>query len=250
MMAFHFIAVMSHYSDGRRIAWHYSDEGKLDKEVIQGFLKRVRKKCGEVQLGIHKLATDSQKWDSVLEKDSFFKDVFQTRDIDTFIEMVIQDQELSAADVSKFILSVSPSSHLKLQKLIYFSYAEFLLRTGIKLFKEPIVAFKYGPVVESVFHKYKVHGSSVIDYKEDETICYETEDLAITPSFMKLASSEHGIVALECILKALKQYGEFSAGVLVEKTHQSGGPWDRVYKEGWNCEITDDVITQYHQVIV
>ncbi|OOR20908.1 MULTISPECIES: Panacea domain-containing protein [Bacillus cereus group] len=248
-MAFHFIAVMSHYSDGRRIAWHYSDESKLDKEIIQGFLKRVRKKCGEVQLGIHKLATDSTTWDSVLQKDSFFKDVYKTRDVETFIEMIIQDQELSATDVSKFILSVLPSSHLKLQKLLYFSYAEFLLRTGAKLFKEPIVAFKYGPVVESVFHNYKVHGSTTIDYKEDETICYSTEDLAITPSFMKLVSSEHGIVALECILKTLNQYGEVSAGDLVEKTHQDGGPWDRVFKPGWNCEITDDVITQYHQVI-
>ncbi|MDF9540375.1 DUF4065 domain-containing protein [Bacillus cereus] len=248
-MAFHFIAIMSHYSTGRRIAWHYSDEFKLDKEVIQTFLKRVRKKCGEVQLGIHKLATESTRWDSVTQKDSFFKDVYQTRDVDVFIDMVVQDQELSATDVSKFILSVFPSSHLKLQKLLYFSYAEFLLRTGTRLFKEPIVAFKYGPVVESVFHSYKIHGSDTIGYKEDEIICYETEALAITPSFMKIASSEHGIVALECILKTLRQYGQLSAIELVEKTHQAGGPWDKVFKPGQNCEISDEFITQYHQVI-
>ncbi|MED1404270.1 DUF4065 domain-containing protein [Bacillus mycoides] len=248
-MAFHFIAVMSHYSHGRRIAWHYSADSRLDKEFIQSFFSRVDRQCGEVQLGIHKLSTESTSWDSVVQKDSFFKDVYRTQDIDTFIGMVIRDQELSPTDVSKFILSILPSSHLKLQKLIYFSYAEFLLQTGTKLFKEPLVAFKYGPVVESVFQKYKVHGFTIIDSIEDETICYSTESLAITPSIMKVASSEHGDVAIACILKVLQQYGRFSAGDLVDKTHQVGGPWDRVYTPGANCEITDDLIIQYHQVI-
>ncbi|MDT2193876.1 type II toxin-antitoxin system antitoxin SocA domain-containing protein [Paenibacillus larvae] len=52
-----------------------------------------------------------------------------------------------------------------MQKLLYYVYADFLLATGKKLFKEPIVAFEYGPVVEEVF-LYKVHGSSEIDYKD------------------------------------------------------------------------------------
>ncbi|EJQ55417.1 hypothetical protein IEI_00680 [Bacillus wiedmannii] len=248
-MAYHFIAVMSHYSHGGRIAWHYSADSRLDKEYIQGFFKRVEGKCGEVQLGIHRLVTDSTGWDSVVQKDSFFEDVYRTPDIDTFIGMVVQGQELSPTDVSKFILSILPSSHLKLQKLLYYSYAEFLIQTGAKLFKEPLVAFKYGPVVESVFHKYKVHGSTVIDYKEDETICYSTESLAITPSIMKVTSSEHGEEAVACILNVLKKYGGYSAGELVDKTHQAGGPWDRVFRPGANREIPDGLIVRYHQEV-
>jgi uncharacterized phage-associated protein len=248
-MAFHFIAIVSHYTGGQRIAWHYSDEKKLDREIIHDFLMKVKRKCGDVQLGIHKLSTDSVSWESVVKKDAFFADVFVTRDIETFIKLVSEDQELSAYDVAKFILSVIPSSHLKLQKLLYFAYAEFLLRTGEKLFKEPILAFKYGPVVQSVFQKYKVHGSSVIDCKEDEKICIFTDSMVTTPSFMKIASSEHGMTALDCILTALKKYGHLSAGELVEKTHKKGGPWDRVYEPGKNAVITDDLIIQYHQVI-
>jgi len=248
-MAFHFIAIVSHYTGGKRIGWHYSNDTRLDKEVIHEFLTKVKKKCGDVQLGIHKLSTDSVSWESIVKKDAFFADVFVTRDIETFIRLVSEDQELSAYDVAKFILSVIPSSHLKLQKLLYFVYAEFLLRTGEKLFKEPILAFRYGPVIESVFQKYKVHGSSVIDYKEDETICISTDRMVITPSFMKIASSEHGLIALDCILKVFEKYGHLSAGELVDKTHQPGGPWDRVYKPGKNAVITDDLIIQYHQVI-
>jgi uncharacterized phage-associated protein len=248
-MAFHFIAIVSHYAEGKRIGWHYADEEKLDKKIIHEFLAKVKKKCGDVQLGIHKLSTDSVSWDSVVQRDAFFKDVIITSDIETFIELVSQDQELTAYDVAKFILSVIPSSHLKLQKLLYFAYAEFLLRTGEKLFREPILAFKYGPVVESVFHKYKVHGSSIIDYKEDETVCIYPEELAVTPSFMKIASSEHGLIALDCLIDVFEKYGHLSAQELVYKTHRPGGPWDRVYKPGKNAVITDDVILQYHHVI-
>ncbi|WP_153124701.1 Panacea domain-containing protein [Peribacillus tepidiphilus] len=248
-MAFHFIAIVSDYTSGVRIGWHYADETKLSKTVIQDFIKSVKKKCGDVQLALHKLSTDSISWKSVVEKDAFFDDVVISHDTDEFISLISKDQKLTAYDVAKFILSVAPTSHLKLQKLLYFSYARFLLRTGEKLFKEPIVAFKYGPVVESVFHKFKVHGSSVIDYKEDETMSISTDEHAVTPSFMKIASSEHGLIALDCILDVLSDYSKMTATELVEKTHIKGGPWDRVYKPGRNSLIPDDLITQYHHIV-
>ncbi|KHF30151.1 hypothetical protein LR68_01278 [Anoxybacillus sp. BCO1] len=89
-----------------------------------------------------------------------------------------------------------------------------------------------GLLSKVVFHKYKVHGSSIIDYKEDETICIYPEELAVTPSFMKIASSEHGLVALECLVDVFEKYGHLSARELVDKTHQPDGPWDRVYRPG------------------
>lgn len=248
-MAFHFIAIVSDYTQGFRIGWHYASEQKLEKDYINQFLSKVKKKCGDAKLAVHKLSTDSTTWESVEEKDSFFKDVFITQDADQFVELVSKDQKLSAYDVAKFILSIYPTSHLKLQKLLYYVYTEFLMRTGEKLFGDSIVAYRYGPVVEDVFHRYKSYGSSVIDYEEDETITYATDDLAVTPSFMKLASSEHGVVALDCILTALEKYKEYSAGQLVEKTHLKDGPWERVYQNGRNSEITDDLILQYHHYV-
>ncbi|MCM3024618.1 Panacea domain-containing protein [Heyndrickxia ginsengihumi] len=246
MTAYHFIAIMSHYHKGTRVGWHYASTEKLDKEVIDTFFKKVEKKCGEIQFGIHKLSTESVSWRSVVKKDRFFHDVSVTDNMETFIEYVSSDQELSATDVAKFVLTVIPSSHLKLQKLLYYCYAEFLERTGQKLFKEPIVAYKYGPVVESVFRKFKIHGSSIIDYQEDESFILSTEEIATTPSFIKVVSSEHGIAALDCILSVLDDYGASDPFDLVEKTHQKGSPWDRVYKPGANSIITDDLITQYH----
>ncbi|MCC3358962.1 Panacea domain-containing protein [Bacillus sp. REN16] len=245
-MAFHYIIIVSDYAGGRRVGWHYSSDARLDKDYIETSLKKVKKYCGPVQYGIHKLSTDSTDWDSVVEKDSFFKDIFVTQDIDRFIEVILNDQELTAYDLAKFILTVSSVSHLKLQKLIYYVYAEFLLRTGEKLFKDPIVAYKHGPVVEDVFKKYRSYGSSIIDFEEDETFSINADKNAYSPSLMKILSSEYGYVVAECVIDVIEKYEDTLPFDLVEKTHAPGGPWDRVFKEGWNCVITDDLITQYH----
>lgn len=248
-MAYHFLAIISHYDKGVRVGWNYSSEDKLDKKILNEFMTKIKKKCGEVQLGIHKLSTDSVKISSVVDKDQFFADVIFTDDMDVFIEYVASDQKLNALDVAKFILTVWPSSHLKLQKLLYYTYAEFLERTGVKLFSEPIVSYKYGPVVESVFYQYTEHGSSIIDYEEDGKFIFSADDIAVTPSFIKMVTSEHGSVAIDCVLDVLKKQGKLRPFTLVDKTHRPGGPWHKVYKEGKNNVITDDVILQHHHIV-
>ncbi|WP_279401622.1 Panacea domain-containing protein [Piscibacillus salipiscarius] len=137
----------------------------------------------------------------------------------------------------------------KTPKILYYCYAEFLKKTGEKLFEEPIVSYKYGPVVESVFNKFTVHGSSVIDYQEDESFIIKPNEVVATPSFIKLSLSEHGLVATECILSVLSEYGQEKPFNLVRKTHKVGGPWQRVYREGFNREITDDLIISYHDIV-
>lgn len=248
-MAFHFIAMLSDFSGGRRFGWHYSSEGKLDTKKIELFMRRVKEECGDVQFGIHKLTTDDTSWGSVIEKDSFFADVIITDSIDDFIRVSSNDKQLKAYDVAKFLLSILPASHLQLQKLIYYVYSDFLLKTGEKLFKEPIVAYKYGPVVEDVFQRYRVHGSSLIDYQEDATFKLKTDEIALTSSLMKVLSSNHGVEVLKSIKETIQKYGALEAFELVEKTHKSGGPWDRVYEEGMNRIITDEYIKRYHRFV-
>lgn len=248
-MAFHFLAILSDFSGGRRFGWHYSSETRLDTEKIKLFMRRVKDECGDVQFGIHKISTESTSWESVIEKDSFFADVIITESIDDFIKVFSNDKQLKAYDVAKFILSILPASHLQLQKLVYYIYSDFLLKTGSKLFKDPIVAFKYGPVVEDIFYRYRVHGSSPIDFKEDASFKLRTDEVALSPSFMKILSSEYGLEALQSIKDTLKKYSDYDAFELVEKTHRSGGPWDRVYQEGKNCVITDEYIKKYQQYV-
>ena len=247
-MVYHFIAIASSYTNGFRIAWHYSSKNQLDVNVIKNFMMVVEKHCKEQQLAYHKLTTQSLDFESVKVKDPFFDDVIVTTDIRRFIELLSADKELTALDVAKFILSIQSMTHLKLQKVLYYAYANFYLETGKKLFDEPILAYQYGPVIKSVYQRYKVNKQSLLDEVEDNKNSIETH-LKPTISFMKIVSSDNGIEAVQSIVQTIKQYTEFTASELVEKTHAINGPWHRVYKEMENCVITDEMIQKYHYLV-
>jgi uncharacterized phage-associated protein len=55
-----------------------------------------------------------------------------------------------------------PISNLKLQKILYFVQAEFLVGTGQTCFDDDIEAWTYGPVVPAVYFEYKIFGSTNI----------------------------------------------------------------------------------------
>lgn len=240
----HFIAISSLYSEGMRIAWHSSSE-KLDFETIKTFLNTLKKKHGDIQLGIHQLTTDGPDWDSVTKADSYFSDLIVIQEEEKFIELVGIDQKLSALDVAKFILSIEPISHLKLQKLLYLTYERFLKNTGERLFPDQIFAWKHGPVIETVYSEFKTHGADPITSEEEDSVLIYSSDIAVTPSFMKMVSSEHGKVATETVISIIKDYKSFSAWELVDLTHQEGTPWKKVHQPGVNKLITDEIILAY-----
>lgn len=51
-------------------------------------------------------------------------------------------------------------SNLKLQKLLYFVQAEFLVNTGKTCFPERIEAWAFGPVIPEVYDRYQRYGST------------------------------------------------------------------------------------------
>ena len=70
----------------------------------------------------------------------------------------------SAIDVAKYIIWFCKEngysiSNLKLQKLLYFVQAQFLISTGAPAFKEEIEAWDFGPVVSKVYQYFKMWGS-------------------------------------------------------------------------------------------
>ena len=65
----------------------------------------------------------------------------------------------NASDVTLYILEKEHSlgwyiSNLKLQKILYFVQANFMVEKGEKCFHEPILAWSFDPVVPSVYRKY------------------------------------------------------------------------------------------------
>ncbi|HEU0054226.1 MAG TPA: type II toxin-antitoxin system antitoxin SocA domain-containing protein [Longimicrobium sp.] len=69
----------------------------------------------------------------------------------------------SADAVADYLLALArrrgePVGNLKLQRLLYYAQAWHLGRFGAPLFPEPVEAWLTGPVVPTVFHRFRPHG--------------------------------------------------------------------------------------------
>lgn len=188
--------------------------------------------------------TDSSNWESVTKKDHFFKDVEVIKDVDEFIKLINRDRVLIGLDVAKYILSKVRCTHLKLEKLVYLCYADYLCRYDKKLFIDKIYAYKYGPVIETVYEKYKVYGYNEI--RNDDKDISATNILEL-PSKSRILFAEDGIRKIGSIDKALDLYGNLTASELVDITHRKNTPWD-VSGSGQNSNrvISDIAIKKLH----
>lgn len=244
-MITHYIIMSSSYSKGKRIALNYIVEPISKYAALKEKLTRITDECGkDVSVSTHFVQTDSRLWTSVIEKDYFFKDVELITSIEKFIELIKADRILKGIDVAKYILSKVKCTHLKLEKLVYLSFADYLCKYGKELYKDEIYAYKYGPVVRSVYEKYKGYGYKEIE-SDDEDI--DATDIFEMPSRSRILFAEDGINKIKSIDETLEKYGELSAGELVDLTHRPSTPWDISGRGIKKDEIIDnDVIKQYH----
>lgn len=118
-------------------------------------------------------------------------------------------------------------SNLKLQKILYFVQAEFLVTKNQPCFVESIEAWEFGPVVPEVYHQYKIYGGANIPFRRQFSgvVSISEEDRELID----------GIVD-ECM--------QYSASALVEITHNQK-PWSNVYISGMNREISIESIRKY-----
>lgn len=75
----------------------------------------------------------------------------------------------NACDVARYVINYSNEkrygcSNLKLQKLMYFIQAYFLISKGTPLFPNEIQAWDFGPVIPDVYHEFKRFGSGDIPF--------------------------------------------------------------------------------------
>lgn len=243
-MVKHFIILSSSYSEGKRIAMHYVMDDEMNSEMLYNEVRKVKELCGDtVSISTHYVVTDSPHWYSVVEKDAFFEDVYQVETLVQFIGLIKTDRELRGIDVAKYILAKVGCTHLKLEKLVYMCYADYLCNTGKKLFVDKIYAFRYGPVVESVYETYR-------GIKEIEEDCLSESDIEgqfeRLPARSRILFAEDGIEKISYIDKTIERYGGLSVYQLVDITHVKGGPWDFVDKSRFYAEILDENIMENH----
>lgn len=118
-------------------------------------------------------------------------------------------------------------SNLKLQKILYFVQAEFLVSRGEPCFVEQIEAWDFGPVVPEVYQVYKVFGSSSIPL------------IGRTINTHFIAEEDQ-----ELIDEIVDECSKYSASALVEITHHQD-PWIKAYHPGRNNIISRESIEEY-----
>lgn len=127
-------------------------------------------------------------------------------------------------------------SPMKMQKLVYFAHGWLLAVDNDPLINEQIEAWKYGPVVPSLFRCLKHYGNSPIDRPiviTKVTRDSETGKLIMRRSTPSLKDYEdEGVnIATAVIERTWHEYGKYSAVRLSNMTHEQGGPWDRVMND-------------------
>ena len=121
---------------------------------------------------------------------------------------------------------------LKLQKLMYFTYKEYLQKTGTALFDERFEVWKLGPVVKSVYNEFRrFTANPITSYAKS----YAEEKAQV------IARKEGQFYeTLDIIWK--KYYG-LNAITLSEITHVEGGAWKKAL-ERKELHLSDNDIIQ------
>ncbi len=154
-----------------------------------------------------------------------------------------------ALDVARYVINESnekycPLSNLKLQKVLYFVQANFLLNTNDHrpCFENRIEAWDFGPVVPDVYHEFKRYGSSMIPYVE--------EYMDFSEGLWNATIKKYSDTIIETedkpkIDEMIQSCGAYSATELVNITHNQR-PWKDAYGRGYNMEITNNAILEYY----
>lgn len=122
----------------------------------------------------------------------------------------------NALEVAEYIIERcnkmhKPISNLKLQKILYFVQAQFLMQFGAPCFYNLMQAWDYGPTVPDVYHKYKIYGNTSIPSYGSSGYRFDNNEIGVLNATIDRAS-------------------EYSASALVEITHNQT-PWIEAYNK-------------------
>lgn len=245
----HYIIMSSAYTEGTRIALDITWTDQFDNKAIKVILKNIKQCCGEdVPLSTHFIQTESTTWESVVKYDPYFKGVRCVDSEPEFSETVNKSRTLLGTDVADYILSKVPCTHLSLEKLVYFAYADYLCEHSKRLFEDQIFAFVHGPVVDSVYKTYRRSGSQHLQPtgpEKDSDVQANADEM---PARSRILFARDGIEKLVSINKTIEKYGGFTPGTLVSLTHRDGSPWSRVDHSQPYQVVPDELIAKYHSV--
>lgn len=166
------------------------------------------------------------------------------------MEMIKEKQMNDAMSVANFFIAKATEDNndltlLKLLKLVYLAhgYTLAILNKSFLSRYDKVEAWKFGPVIPSIYHSFKHNGASPI--KSRGIIVTEFEDSGI-PELAIPVVQEDIVPVLNFVWN---RYSSWSASDLVGLLHKRGTPWDLCFKPNENIEIPDDITKAYYAEI-
>ena len=139
-------------------------------------------------------------------------------------------------------------TQLGLMKRVYIAHG-FSLAINHKSLLDPrfdvVEAWRYGPVIPSVYHSFKQYRDKPITEK---TVVMEWDEEAKRPKFHAPHLEDEG--AKQIVEMVWRRYAGMNDSDMVSLTHKRGTPWDICYVEGLNKKIPDEITEAYYRKIV
>jgi uncharacterized phage-associated protein len=136
---------------------------------------------------------------------------------------------------------------MQLIKLVYFAYGWYWALAKDRLINERMEAWKFGPVIPSLYHEFKSFGNEPID-----SFATEWEPIHKDGKFL-ICSEEPRIPDCDefprnLIRRVWEVYKKYSAIQLSQMTHEPGTPWaETQHREVKGTNIDDEKIREYFE---
>ena len=242
----HYIVLGSSYKSGKRIGIDFTDINDDFKELIN-MLKEKKEINENFSIATHTISTKTEKWKDVVELDPFFDNVKLLKNPAEFLKCLSEDSEITAIDVANYILSMFKCTHTRLEKLVYYCYADYLCKYNKKLFNDKIYAFKYGPVIETLYEIYKKNSSMFVD-KIPQTSANKISSEYQLPLNSRIMNSSDGIRKINSIHNTLEKYKNYNTNTIISFTHRANTPWAVNDKGEIPYKVISDAdILKYHK---
>lgn len=159
------------------------------------------------------------------------------------MEMLMKNPYIASSIANYFISNKNLDvDNLKLNKLVYISYGFALacFKEELELFKEPIQAWRLGPVIPSIYHEFKRYG-----YNSIKNLSYFYDPMQEKKIFFSIDEDD---TKTKEVLEAVKNnYGNLKNSELIGRTHSEDTPWFKNYKENvYNGIIPKEDIKEYY----
>ena len=143
---------------------------------------------------------------------------------------------IAYAFVKRGIIEGKSVTQMKLQKMVYFAHGYHLAKYNNPLIEEEFQAWKFGPVIPSIYQTYKLYGSDPIT---DLRLIADITTLEAGLTTLDLA-------AIDSIDYTWDVTKDLSAADLSAWSHTGGSPWAEAYKPNVNSiPIKNNKITEY-----